>query len=133
MILLPNVLLSTARASYNPLTKQTSAAEPYLSAIPAHIAPVTARHLALLPEAAVGSEYYALVASGTDIAIQDELTSIVLPDGITPWPGDVIPAGNANAPTITWRVQFVQESAPGLLTSRKIYLTRALASGPTHV
>ena len=130
-VLLPNALLSTARRTYDPVTAITSPVSPYLPPVPAHIAALSSKQLSVLPEDAFGSDYSAVVDSGTNVAIGDEIPSITLLDGLTPWPGDVIPPGNANAPNIVWRVKYIQEASPGLLPYRKLYLKRVINSGPT--
>ncbi len=129
-VLRKNVRLQTKRASYDPLTTQTSGAAPYQSGIAAHIHGTSSQELAVLPDAAFGSEYTAIVETGTAIAIGDVISSITLLDGITPWPGDVIRQGNADAPTIIWRVAYIQENSIALLPYRAVYIKRDQLSGP---
>lgn len=129
-VLLPNVLFQTLRGNYNPVTQQTLGATEYLPSVSGHIAATSSKQLAVLPEAAFGTEYYVVVEAGTKIAEGDLITNITLPDGITPWPGDVIPAGNANAPTMIWRVKLILEESPLLLPYRKVFLIRDRLSGP---
>ncbi len=127
MILLPNVRFNTQRGSYNSSTQQTTGASPYLVGVSGHIAPTSSMQLSVLPEAAFGTEYYVDVNTGTKIAEGDYLTNITLPDGVTPWPGDV---SQSNAPKIIWKVKLIQEMSPGLLPYRKVYLIRDRLSGP---
>lgn len=130
MILLPNVRFNTMRGSYNATTQQTSGATTYLTGISGHIAPTSSKQLSVLPEAAFGTEYYVVVETGTKIAEGDYLTNITLPDGVTPWPGDVIAPGQSGAPTIIWKVKLIMETSPGLLPYRKVYLIRDRLTGP---
>lgn len=130
MILLPNVRFNTMRGSYNAGTGQTSGATSHLTGVSGHIAPTSSKQLSVLPEAAFGTEYYVVVDAGTKIAEGDYLTSITLSDGVTPWPGDVIPSGQTGAPTIIWKVKMIQEKSPGLLPYRIVYLVRDRLSGP---
>jgi len=124
-VLFPNALISTARGATNPTTYATSAPTANLLSVSAHLAPVRAVQLAVLPADAAQVTYVATVESGTDVQIGDLITSITLPDGITPWPFGPSAQGS-------WWVRYTQETAPGLLPSRQCYLAYVLTGGPAQ-
>ncbi len=123
-VILPNALISTARAVYTASSGQTSEPVAYLAAVPAYLAPVRATQLATLPENALSQvTYCARVESGTDIVANDLVTLITLADGLTPWPSPF----PASAVCV---VKYAQESAPGILAERVLYLAFILTGGP---
>lgn len=125
-VLLANALITSGRATFNAGTGVTTApAANNLSAIRAHIEPMKATAFAVLPEAALTSDYVATVESGTDIKTGDTLTAITLPDGATPWPGDGPTTGN-----VVWQVVYHKELAGMLLPQRLLYLKRVRGGGP---
>jgi hypothetical protein len=133
MLLLANVLLTTTRPTFNTTTLATGPATPYLRGVLAHIGPAKASAYLLLPDATVKSLYQANVETGTDIAVGDLITTITLLDGVTTWPGDNPNTGTPGQdPTSLWVVVFQEESPPGLLAYRQLYVTRYTGEGPTH-
>lgn len=93
MPLLPNVLLTTARAAYSSVTGQTAQAGVYLSKIQAAMDEITIESAQkFLMDANGGilrADYQVSVDAGTDIAVGDLITTIVLlRDGVTAWPAD---------------------------------------------
>lgn len=128
-MLLSNVLVTTARSYY---TKTTGLTGPAINtiqqAIPGHIRPITGITYKALPEAALESDYQLKVDSGTDIREGDVLSSITLLDGETPWPE----MGLANNKNEVFRVTYVVESSPLLLTQRIVYVKRERGGGPTY-
>jgi hypothetical protein len=80
-----------------------------------------------LPDAAMESDFKIQTDSGTDIVMNDIVTSIVLDDGITPWPG----LGKTN-PNEYLRVVFAPESTPGPLAHRTAYIKRETGGGPVY-
>lgn len=125
-VLLPNTVLATARSAYNAATGQTTPPTPYLTGVAAYLAPIRAAALAILPDNAVAQvAYVARVESGTDIVVNDQISAISLLDGLTPWPTP-FPAG-----TICL-VRYVQESAPGILAERVLYLAFLQTAGPAY-
>lgn len=129
MIPLANVLITTARSTFDPATNATSAPVIYLENVLASIAPIKATQYAALPEGALRSQYVAKVDAGTDIATGDRIVKMTLLDGITPWPGDTA-AQDGSDPTSQWWVLFHQEQAPILFASRALYLGRETGNGP---
>lgn len=128
-VLFANVQVSTARAHYSPTTQITSAPTTYLQAISGHIMPNPATAYQPLPESALKSPFLLKVESGTDMRDGDIILKIILlSDGITPWPGLNI-ATNSNE---TWCVAYAQESTPGPLSYRAIYIDRVRGGGPTY-
>lgn len=128
IVLLPNALLSTERATYNATTESTSAPSAYLTGVLAHIEPMRASAYTLLPDSALTAEYVATVASGTDVAPGDVIATITLLDGVTPWPGDRV----ANDPNTAWEVAYIRETAPLFLPQRMVYLKRVTGGGIAH-
>lgn len=131
-ILLANVLLWTARRSLDGSTNQTQGATAYLSAVPAHLKPNTANANVILPDAAFKAVYYARIESGTDVAMGDYLTAITLPDGVTPWPGEMPPPTAPGGANTVWAVVYVRETAAGVLASREVWIDRQIIEGPAH-
>lgn len=135
MILLASLFLATSRSAYDPATRTTGRPTPYIAAIPAHVYPMTASRLASAPQSAVEADYLFEVASGTDIAYGDVVTSISYDaEGRVPWPGDIPTApGNPTPAQVIWRVIAVTENDPLLFARRKVYVKRDIGSGPMHV
>lgn len=125
-ILLPNVYLTTARSGYVTSTGATTAPTPYLAELDAHINPIRASQLMLLPESAQTSTYMALVETNTDIAIGDLILTITLRDNVrTPWPNTL--------PNVTYTVRYVDETTPVLFANRTVYIERTIVGGPSHL
>jgi hypothetical protein len=122
-VLLPNVLLATSRmvASGSP---PSSTLQPWLSNVSAHISPVSAHDLAILPDGAGMVKYRATVASGTDIQVGDIVTSITRPlNPAQSWPAP-------SSPNAVFVVAMAMESAPSILATRSLYLTESVTGGP---
>ncbi|MBF6588937.1 MAG: hypothetical protein IVW57_00215 [Ktedonobacterales bacterium] len=132
-VLLPNVLLTVQRGQSNAAAHATGPATAHLSGVYAHLAPVKASAYLVLPDAALKSQYQAVVESGADIVTGDTITAITLMDGATPWPGDYPASGDGSDPTSVWTVTYHMEAAPGLLASRTLYLARFTGQGPLGV
>ncbi len=126
-LLLPNVLISTARSTYSsdayggttgvPVTKLTN--------VPAALLPMKATQYVLLPPGMLNIVYTARVTTGTDIAPDDLLTAIVLAtDGVTAWPGF--------SSSATWTVRFILESGPLLLPSRLCFIDMTITGGTSN-
>lgn len=134
-VILANCLLTIYRARFNSATLATSAPQPYLTGVVGHIAPAKASAYLLIPDGgAVKSLYQVDVETFTDINMGDRITAITLLDGVTPWPGDY-PQGAGvpgSDPTSVWDIVFVQESAPGILAHRMLYIQRSTGQGPNH-
>lgn len=122
-VLLPNVMLNTARSAYTSGTG-TSAPTLYQQSIPAHIGPVGAQAYATLPAAALEANVQAMVEKGTDIRSGDRITSITLPDGLTPWGGH----GDRDS----YIIKYIQESAPGPLAHRAVFIQHLIGGGPAY-
>ena len=119
-VLLPNVLITTARSSYSAGTG-TTAPVTHVTNLLCHLAPVRASQLTTLPQDALSSQYVLTIPSGTDIVIGDTITSIVLNDGVSPWPGFSVAA--------TYIVRFTQEQAPFTLDYRAVFVEMVLTGG----
>src|SRR5579885_161891 len=115
MVILPNIRFDTLRVGNNPVTQQALGASPYLQEVQGHVAATSSKQLAALPEAAFGTEYYVIVDTETRIAEGDVLVNIIRIKNGQPWPGNVIPQGNANAPVVIWRVKLILEESAGLM------------------
>ena len=122
MILLANVFVSTARSIYDTTTTGTSAPFPYLTSIRGHIEPIQSTQLTMLPQAAYDVLYSVMVPSGTDIIVGDIISSIMLPDKITPWPA-------TSRSNVVWIVRHAQEEAPVILPSRMVYIASVTTGG----
>jgi hypothetical protein len=123
-VAMPNVLISTSRAKYDPTTG-TSAPAPYLSGIEAHAGPISQRDYRVMPEAALTSDYLIEVEIGTDIVAEDVVPSMTpIDDPYTPW--DELGTNEA------FTVIFPQNSAAGPLQHRKLWCKRVTAGGPAQ-
>ncbi len=120
-VLLPNILITTARSQYNSATGTTQP-QIYLVGVAGHIGPVRASQLAVLPPDAVTSQLSLLVPSGTDIIVGDTIMAMTLNDGVTVWP--------AFNDTASYIVRFTQETAPMILAARMVYIEIVITSGP---
>ncbi len=126
MILLPNVLLSTARSTYNAASDGTTSGTPYLSGIIAHIEPQGSNQLLVMPLNDMNLQYRCRVDPGTDIVIGDLVTAITYLDGVTNYPFALPSQFGA------WITRFAQESAPILLPSRLLVLEYVITGGPAQ-
>lgn len=120
MVILPNVILTTARSLYSSGTGTTQPVS-YLSQVLAHITPNKTSQYTVLPQEALDSQYRAAVETGSDIVAGDMITAITGLDGVTIWPG-------FNT-TATYWVRFSQEQAPLVLPYRMIYIEVVLTGG----
>lgn len=129
MVLLPNVLVSTARSGYSQNFGTSGATQPKLVKQPGHIQS-TRGIMHMLPASALNSEYILRVDSGLDVHKGDVITAITLLDGKTTWPG----LGLANTPIANevWRVAEANEDSPGILPNRLVYLERLVGGGPIY-
>lgn len=130
MPLLTNVIVTTARPTYNATTKITGPATTYLTGIEMHLEPDKEANFLAQSEGALDVHYTGHVDSGVDVAVGDTLTSIKLAsDGVTDYPGasDGPATGSGN---VEWRVTFHEETAPALLPERKLHITRVRGGGP---
>jgi hypothetical protein len=125
-LLLKNVLIKTERSSYSTAKKTSSKPIFYLSGIEAHIMPTSQASYKLLPAGALESDYVVTTDTGIDIREGDAISSITLPDG-TPWPG----LGAGTNPNDKFWVVYIQESTPGPLAHRNIYVSRERTGGPS--
>lgn len=126
MPILSNVLISTMRSGFS--SGVTPAAKtPVLQQVEAFAMPVQAMSYKALPEAALESDIKIQVDSGVDIITGDIVTSIVLKDGVTSWPG----IGKTN-PNEYFRVVFAPESTPAPLAHRTAYVKRETGGGPVY-
>lgn len=134
LLLLPNVLVDVSRSRYNSNSGQTGLPQPTLSAITGNISPMTMADYATLssaPEPALRANYFLMVPTGTDIITGDAITKITLLDGVTPWSGaGPLTPGQIGYGGVVWWVRFYQESSPGFLAYRCVYLERMQATGP---
>lgn len=121
---LANVLLATARASYNTTTKATSANAAYLSGVVAHIERANAHAYIPLVAAGLEADYQAVVASGVDIVVGDRITSVTLLDGVTPWPASPTPASGE-----LWTVVFIREMSSTFFPRRLVFIARTTGAG----
>lgn len=129
MPLLTNVVITTARSTFDVTTRVTGVPITYLQRVPAHIEPNIGQvTFAAMPEAALTSDYIVTVDTGVDVVTQDRITSLMLTDGVTPWPGD-IPFGTNEF----WMVTYHVETGPVVLPSRVLYIKRVRGGGPTAV
>lgn len=128
MPILTNATINTSRSTYSSGTQTTGTAQPHLTGTPVHIMPFVASAYKILPEAALQSSYVAKADSGTDIVEGDIVTSITLPDGITPWPGLNV-GTNSNE---MFRVSYVDESTPWPLPHRMVYIARIRGGGKVY-
>lgn len=131
MPVLSNALISTQRSTYSSTTGATSAAtSTVLTSVSAHVGLVHASAFKMMPPAALTSDLEVQVDSGTDIRMEDVITAITLPDGVTPWPGLTL----ANTPIAneTFRVVYIEESTPGPLKHRSAYIKRVEAGGVSY-
>lgn len=132
---MPNVRVDVARSRYNATSKTTGApTNPNLTGVLGNMNPMLATDYAMLstaPEPALRSNWFLMVESGTDIVAGDVVTNITLLDGVTPWAGSGIIAGQPGALNVVWWVRYWQESAPGILAYRSIYLERTQVGGPS--
>jgi hypothetical protein len=128
MVLLPNVTITTARSSFSTGSGVTGAPTAYLSNIDAHILPVTQQNYKMLPFGALESDFIVKVDPGIDIKEADIVTSILLPDRVTPWPGMGLSA-NSNE---FIRVVYAQESTPYPIPERRVYIKRERGGGPVY-
>jgi hypothetical protein len=124
VVLLPNVLLTTARGAYNQTTHATATPTPHLVKVVAHIERARASSYVVLAAAALDADYVATVAPGTDIAVGDRVIAITLLDGVTPWPSSQTVAAHE-----VWTVVFVREMGSLLLLRRLVYLARQIGGG----
>lgn len=134
IILLPNVLVDVSRSRYMQNTGQTGLPQPNMTSVMGNISSMTMADYALLanaPEPAMRSNYFLIVPSGTDITTGDAITRIMLMDGVTPWNGaGPLAQGQVGYGGTVWWVRFYQESSPGFLAYRALYLERLQTTGP---
>lgn len=126
MPLLSNVLISISRSAFTAASGTTGTPTTIATSVPAHIMPTLQVAYRALPQAALESDFQVTVDSGVNAIEGDEVT-ITLLDGVTSWPG--IGATNANE---TFRVTYTEESTPGPLAHRKVYVTRVRGGGTVY-
>lgn len=133
-ILMPNVICDIARSRYNITIGQTSAPTAVnLTGVMGNISPMLAtdyQTLTSAPQPALQTTHLLIVGPGTDIIAGDVVTKMTLLDGVTPWTGFGPLPGQLGYGGVVWWVRFHQESAPGLLSYRSVYLERVTVSGP---
>lgn len=122
-VLLPNATLNTARNPYSSGTG-TGTPQSHLQGIITHMGEVHASAFKVLPAAAFEANFQAEVDTGTDIKLGDQVVSILLPDGITLWPGF-----SSNE---FYQVSYIHESDPGPLAHRTVYIKRIVGGGPSY-
>jgi len=127
MPLLPNVLLTTGRGTYNATTGITSSdATPYLSGVLACVMPDQESTLFALQAGLFEQHYHGWVDTGTDIAMNDQLMAITGLDGVTPWPAD------GSSGNTVWRIAYHNETASGFIPQRYLHIVRTRAGGTAH-
>ena len=122
-VVLKNATLNTSRNPYSASTG-TQVAQPYLQGIEAHVGPVSAQDYIKLPAAALEANLKIKVDVGTDIRIGDQITGIFQLDSKTPWEG--------HSPNDAYQIKFIEESDPGPLQHRKIFLKHLVMGGPSY-
>jgi hypothetical protein len=127
-VLIPNVIFSTKRSTFNPATGVTVQPVAYLASVEGHMKHVgnsqlRAVNYQFLPAGALESDFILCVGDGVDVALYDIVYAITLIDGQTPWPADA-------SPNEFWRVEYIHHTPPGVLTHVECYVRRVTGGGP---
>src|SRR5258708_7738266 len=112
MPLLTNVIVTTARASFNASTGVTTTESAYLTGVEMHLEPEKEMTWMAKSEGTLDSYYKGHVDTGVDIATGDTLISIKQLDGVTDYPGDGPATGSTN---MVWKVVFHEEESAALI------------------
>lgn len=119
MLLLPNVYVSTARATRNATTGITPPPTPYLSGVLGVMGLPNARTMTYVPASLVGSVDYVLtVEADVDIREGDDLTTVVELDGVTTFPRNL-----AGSTLYDWKIVYVDTVPQPFFPRRRVYLS----------
>jgi hypothetical protein len=126
MVLLPNATVQTSRSVFS--SGNTAPPSAFATFSNVHVMPTHEYPLKLLPETALTSDLVVRCDSGTDIQINDIVTSIVTTYPSLNWPE------NPPNPNEYLAVVAVAEGTPGIweLAYRDVFVKRSRIGGGAH-